>query len=99
MKAIRVLKNKYLIASVFFVTWMLFFDHNNIFSHLEYRTELNELKRDKKYYQEQIEETRKEVEMIKRNPQALEKVAREMYLMKRDDEDVFVVGEEVMSDK
>lgn len=78
---------------------MLFFDHNNIFSHLEYRTELNELKRDKKYYQEQIEETRKEVEMIKRNPQALEKVAREMYLMKRDDEDVFVVGEEVMSDK
>jgi cell division protein FtsB len=99
MKAIRILKNKYLIASVLFVIWMLFFDHNNIFSHLQYRSELNELKRNKKYYQEQISKTRQEVELIKTSPQALEKVARELYLMKRDDEDVFVVEEEVTKDK
>jgi hypothetical protein len=39
------------------------------------------------------------VELIKTSPQALEKVARELYLMKRDDEDVFVVREEVTSAK
>jgi cell division protein FtsB len=94
MKAIRIFKNKYLIATILFVVWMLFFDHNNIFLHLQYRKELNELKADKKYYQEQIDLTRKEVDLIKSNPQAMEKVAREQYLMKKDDEDVFVVGEE-----
>jgi cell division protein FtsB len=94
MKAIRIFKNKYLIATILFVVWMLFFDHNNISLHLQYRKELNELKADKKYYQEQIDLTRKEVDLIKSNPQAMEKVAREQYLMKKDDEDVFVVGEE-----
>jgi cell division protein FtsB len=93
MKAIRIFKNKYLIATILFVVWMLFFDHNNIFLHLQYRKELNELKADKKYYQEQIDLTRKEVDLIKSNPQAMEKVAREQYLMKKDDEDVFVVDE------
>ena len=93
MKAIRFLKNKYLIATVLFLVWMLFFDHNNIFLHMQYRKELNELKTSKKYYQEQIDKTREEVELIKTNPQALEKVAREQYLMKKDNEDVFVVRE------
>ncbi|MEN9885372.1 MAG: hypothetical protein RLZZ420_2589 [Bacteroidota bacterium] len=100
MKAIRIFKNKYLIATILFIVWMLFFDHNNIFLHLQYRKELNELKADKKYYQEQIDLTRKDVDLIKSNPQAMEKVAREQYLMKKDDEDVFVVEEgQVMSDE
>ncbi len=93
MKFLKTFKNKYLIATILFIVWMLFFDHNNIFLHLQYRKELNELKADKKYYQEQIDLTRKEVDLIKSNPQAMEKVAREQYLMKKDDEDVFVVKE------
>jgi cell division protein FtsB len=94
MKFIQIFKNKYLIATILFMVWMLFFDHNNIFLHLQYRKELNELKADKKYYQGQIDLTRKDVDLIKSNPQAMEKVAREQYLMKKDDEDVFVVVEE-----
>jgi len=94
MKLLKTFKNKYLIATILFIVWMLFFDHNDIFLHLQYRKELNELKADKKYYQEQIDLTRKEVDLIKSNPKAMEKVAREQYLMKKDDEDVFVVGEE-----
>jgi cell division protein FtsB len=93
MKLLNTFKNKYLIATILFIVWMLFFDHNDIFLHLQYRKELNELKADKKYYQEQIDLTRKEVDLIKSNPQAMEKVAREQYLMKKDDEDVFVVDE------
>jgi cell division protein FtsB len=93
MKLLNLIKNKYLIATVLFLSWMLFFDHNNIFLHLQYRKELNELKTSKKYFQEQIDKTREEVELIKTNPQALEKVAREQYLMKKDNEDVFVVKE------
>jgi len=94
MRLLKTFKNKYLIATILFIVWMLFFDHNDIFLHLQYRKELNELKADKKYYQEQIDLTRKEVDLIKSNPKAMEKVAREQYLMKKADEDVFVVGEE-----
>jgi cell division protein FtsB len=94
MKIVRLFKNKFLIATVFFVVWMMFFDHNNIFLHVQYRTELNDLKKSKEYYKEQIGKTRKEVELFKTNPKWMEKVAREQYLMKRDNEDVFVIKEQ-----
>jgi len=88
MKIVRLFQNKFLIATIFFVVWMLFFDHNNIFLHLQYRNELSELKKSKEYYKEQIGKTRKEVELLKTDPKWMEKVAREQYLMKRDNEDV-----------
>ena len=93
MKLVRLFKNKFLIATIFFVVWMLFFDHNNIFLHFQYRNELNDLKKSKEYYKEQISKTRKEVELFKTDPRWMEKVAREQYLMKRDNEDVFVIKE------
>ena len=93
MKLVRLFKNKFLIATIFFVVWMLFFDHNNIFLHFQYRQELNDLKKSKEYYKEQISKTRKEVELFKTDPRWMEKVAREQYLMKRDNEDVFVIKE------
>lgn len=93
MKLIRLFRNKYLIATVFFVVWMLFFDHNNLFLHFQYRKELHELSDSKKYYKEQIEKTRKDVEQIKTNPHWMEKVAREQYLMKKEGEDVYIIRE------
>jgi cell division protein DivIC len=93
MKIVQLFKNKFLIATVFFVVWMLFFDHNNLFLHLQYRNELNDLKKSKQYYKEQISKTREEVELLKTDPKWMEKVAREQYLMKRDNEDVYVIKE------
>jgi cell division protein FtsB len=51
------------------------------------------LNRNKKYYQEQIDKTRREVNQLKTNPHWMEKVAREQYLMKRDNEDVYLIPE------
>jgi cell division protein FtsB len=93
MKLIRIFRNKFLIATIFFVVWMLFFDHNNIFLSLQYRNELKSLTDNKAYYKDQIEKTRKDVERIKTNPLWIEKVAREQYLMKREGEDIFVIKE------
>jgi cell division protein DivIC len=97
MKILRFFRNKYLLAIVFFVAWMLFFDHSTLFQHLEYRDQLHGLKQSKKYYQEQIDKTRIELELMKTNPIWLEKVAREQYLMKRDGEDVFLIREKKAS--
>ena len=93
MKLLKTLKNKYLIATIAFLVWMVFFDHNNLLLHLQYRNELNDLSKSKIYYQEQIDKTKKEVELMQSNPKWMEKVAREQYLMKRDNEDVYLIKE------
>ena len=93
MKLLLFFKNKFVLATIFFVGWMLFFDHNNLFLHFQYRAEFNELKQSKQYYKDQIEQTKKDIDLIKTNPLWMEKVAREQYLMKRENEDVFLVRE------
>jgi len=93
-KIFRFLRNKFVLATLFFVLWILFFDHNNFFLYSQYKSELNGLTENKKYYKEQIEKTQREIELIKTSPLWLEKIAREKYLMKREGEDIFVVKEE-----
>lgn len=85
--------NKYLLAAVFFIVWLLFFDHNDLM--LQYRRgqELKEVRAKADYYREKIAETRKEVASLRENAASLEKVAREKYLMKKDNEDLFIIAE------
>lgn len=85
------LKNKYFLATAFFVSWMLFFDHNDLLLQRARANELSELKETKAYYQAQIDQTRKEVENIRINTASLEKIAREKYMMKKDNEELFII--------
>lgn len=90
---IRGITNKFFLASVFFIVWMFFFDHNDILLGFKRRQELNELKDKKEYYQERIQTTREELNQLKQNASSLEKVAREKYMMKKDNEDLFIIEE------
>ena len=85
------LKNKYFLATAFFISWMLFFDHNDLFLQRQRANELAELKETKAYYQSQIDNTRKDVEEIRINTASLEKIAREKYMMKKDNEELFII--------
>jgi cell division protein FtsB len=87
------MKNKFLIATLAFVAWMLFFDERDVFTMYHHRQELKDLQQSKKYYTEQIDKERTELENLKNNPATLEKYAREKYYMKRDNEDLFLVPE------
>jgi cell division protein DivIC len=88
------LKNKYLLTAFGFVLWMLFFDDRDfITTHFRHTDELKKLELSKKYYQQQIATTKTELDRLKSNPATIEKYAREKYLMKRDDEDIFLVRE------
>lgn len=87
------LSNKYLLATAFFVVWMLFFDHNDLFVQHSRNAELNELMARKDYYQGQIDKTRAELGQMKKSTASLERMAREKYMMKKDDEDLFLVTE------
>ena|SRR5256885_8466782 len=85
------IKNKYFLSVVCFVIWLLFFDHNDFFTQLERRRELNEIQTSKEYFTKRIAEDKKFSNDLKFNASAIEKYAREKYLMKRENEDLFLV--------
>ena len=88
------LKNKYLLTATGFTVWILFFDARDfITSHFKERGELLKLQQSEKYYEQQIAATKQELQQLKTNPAVLEKYAREKYLMKRDNEDLFRIRE------
>ena len=91
------IRNKYFISFAAFCIVVLFLDKNDFFTQLDRRKELKELQQNKQYYTTQITAERKELEALKNNPAILEKYAREKYLMKRDNEELFLVSEK--SDK
>ncbi len=86
-------RNKYILTLTVFAVVMLFIDHNDIFNQLERKKQLNDLLASKKFYQQQIDQTKRNLSDLQNNAAALEKYAREKYLLKKDNEDLFVVSE------
>ena len=91
VKLVNILRNKYIAALTGFVILMLFIDHNDIFVQLDRRRQLNELLASKRFYEQQIAQTKKNLSDLENNSAALERYAREKYLLKKANEDVFVV--------
>jgi cell division protein FtsB len=90
-KVFKILGNKWIIATILFLTWIVFFDENSIVSHQKNKQRLYELKQQEDYYKERIEVDRQKLEDLKAGEEKLEKFAREQYFMSKPDEDVFVV--------
>lgn len=91
---LNILKNKYVLTSLVFFVWLLFFDQNNLLDRKKYVKEYKQLLKDREYYLEKIEEDKRRLEELQTNDANLEKFAREQYLMKKDDEEIFVIREE-----
>jgi cell division protein FtsB len=90
----KVLMNRYLIASLSLLVWLSFFDRNDFLTTFAYRKKLNELRSEMAYYENEIGRNRAYIEQLETNPENLERFAREKYLMKKDNEDIFVILDE-----
>jgi cell division protein FtsB len=90
-RLINLLKNKFFLVTLAFLVWMIFFDRNDLFSQYEYRRQVNKLKEERDFYKKETDQVTKELDELTSNPQKLEKFAREKYLMKKDNEDVYVI--------
>lgn len=86
------LKNKYFLTGTFFVIWMVFFDVRDLASDFGRRAKLNALQKTEHILNQQISDTRKELDLLKTSAQTIEKYAREKYMMKKDNEDLFIVN-------
>ena len=90
-KVLALVVNKYFLSLVGFSVWIIFFDQHNLVDRYKSKQRLNELKNDTVFYQEKIRKDRESMRLLKTNPQNLERYAREKYLMKAPDEEVFVI--------
>jgi len=84
-------RNKYIISCILFGVWLLFLDRNNILYQFQLYREVNQLENQKDFYLKEIEQDRQNHQDLFSSPVKLEKFAREQYMMKKDDEDVFIV--------
>ena len=71
--------------------WLVFFDSYNMLTNLRTRDKLNALKKDKKFYMDEIKKDSILIQKLHSDTLELEKLAREKYLMKKDNEDVYLV--------
>lgn len=71
--------------------WMVFFDPKDILSDFERREKLNDLQNSEQHLKQLITESHLELDLLKNNAQSIEKYAREKYMMKKDNEDLFIV--------
>ncbi|UTW66060.1 septum formation initiator family protein [bacterium SCSIO 12643] len=85
------LKNRYSLTLIAFTVWMLFFDSNDAFMLYKLDNELQQIRSEKEYFEERIETTKADLDNLLNDNQKLEKFAREKYLMKNSDEDIFVI--------
>jgi len=89
-----ILKNKYAITLIVLSIWVLFFDKNDLNTQIKLRKDINLLEEEKSYYKKEIGQITTDLKELTTNPKTLEKFARENYLMKRENEDIFVIVKE-----
>lgn len=88
------LMNKYTITLLIFLVWLAFFDRNNLVEKMQLSNKISTLKKEQAYYQKKIEEDNRKMQELISNKDNLEKFAREQYLMKNRNEDIFVIVNE-----
>ncbi|RRA99089.1 FtsB family cell division protein [Larkinella rosea] len=93
-KILRLAKNFYFATGVGLLIWIGFFDANDIISQFNNSLKLGDLETDLVYYDEKIKEVEIQRQSILGNPRLQEKYARENYLMKKPNEDVYVLVNE-----
>lgn len=88
----NIFTNKYLITGITFAIWMLFFDRNDLSLQLKRVHELHKLQESEKLMDNQIADTKHELKLLKTNPETLEKYAREKFMMKKENEDLYIIN-------
>lgn len=86
------IRNKYVIATLAFIVWIVFIDENNVIDRFFAWRKMKELEQTKLYFQEKIKKDQYEMKELDKNKN-LERLAREKYLMKKKEEDIYIIKE------
>ena len=94
LKVYPYVRNKFVFTSLIFLVWMTFFDENSFISNVKNQIKLSDLEAEKQHYKLEITESNTDLKLLQNDSTLLEKFARERYLMKKEDEDIFVFAVE-----
>nr|WP_321235119.1 septum formation initiator family protein [uncultured Psychroserpens sp.] len=87
---LKYLKNIFVIVFISFAIWMLFIDSNSLLIHRELNQDIQDLEDEKEYYKKEIEKDMKAIKELS-TEDGIEKLAREKYYMKKDNEDIYII--------
>ncbi len=82
---------KYAVVCIVGVLIVGFLDENSLWSHMKNRQRIDELMEEKARYNAAYRRDQAKIRELDQNPKAMERIAREHYFMKADDEDIFVL--------
>ena len=88
------LRTKYGIALSCFLLWLFFFDENSLVQHFQNKQKLVQLIEQEDYLRHKIVSDKRKIQELQTNQANLEKFAREEFLMKKENEDVFLIEED-----
>ena len=88
--------NRYTILGFCFIIWMIFFDQNSLFTHLELDKQISDLERDEAYFKQNLENEDKKLKVLIENPAEIERIAREKFYLKKDNEDIFIIQQDTI---
>ncbi|TMM29114.1 septum formation initiator [Polaribacter aestuariivivens] len=89
-KTFKILTNVFVLILVPFIIWMLFFDDNSYLVHQKFNREIKDLENTISFYKSKIEEDKATIKKLEDSLQ-LERFAREKYLMKKENEDIYII--------
>jgi cell division protein FtsB len=90
-KTLKFLINKYILTSLAFLVWMIYFDQNDWMQQQERKKELQATKDDISFLQKEINSMESEQSQLANDPKRLEQYARENFHMKKDNEDLYLI--------
>ncbi len=86
-----IFRNIFFLTGFAFAVWMMFFDENNLLVQYNRRHELVSLQKKSSFYKQEITKVTQQYKELTTSPESQEKFARENYMMKKDNEDVFII--------
>lgn len=85
------LRNRYGAGLLAMLLWIGLFADYDLYTMVKLRHQLGQMRQQRDRYEEQVAITRQRLQELNSDQARLEKFAREKYLMKRDNEDIFVI--------
>ena len=85
---------KYVVVVLIAVVLIGFVDENSVWNHLRNKQRISDLEDEIEMYTERYHQDQEKIRTLDGNPKAIEKIARERYFMKADDEDIFVLSDD-----
>ena len=97
-KVLSLFRNIFLLVTIIFIIWMLFFDANSWLMHKELNKEIDALNTKKEFYEREINTDEKEIKVLQTDD-GIEKYAREEYNMKKENEDIYIIETDSLNTK